>query len=112
MSSDPEGSCQQCEEHQAEIEQLDEIVNDLRGGNTMTIERRIASWIECPPPAYKRGWDVFEVDGRLEILKDDEFDVYADDREATIAAINDVANWEPGAAELVLSVLLQRAQMP
>ena len=58
-----------------------------------------------------RGWDVFEVDGgRLEIQREDDGpeDYIADDREANIAAVNDVANNEPGAADLVLRVLLQK----
>ncbi len=53
------------------------------------------------------GYDVFEVDGRLEIQADDEIGVYDSDHDAIVACVNDTLQGNSKSAELLLRVLTQ-----
>ena len=54
------------------------------------------------------GYDVFEANGQLEIQTDDDvIHGYQNDRDATIACLNDAINGNMQSAEMIKSVLLQ-----
>ena len=59
---------------------------------------------------WPKGYDVFEVNGHLELQADDEVGVYDNDHDAVIAAINDTMDGDMDTAAMLQRVLLNEGE--